>query len=38
MYKYLPVLDSEQISQLRNVAIGVLDISAFSDKEILVLQ
>ena len=38
LYKYLAVLDGEQISKLRKIAIGVLDMSAFSEKEIRSLE
>jgi hypothetical protein len=38
LYKYLPVLDAEQIRKLRKIAIGMLDISAFSSEEIHVLE
>jgi hypothetical protein len=38
LYKYLPVLDEEQIRKLRKIAIGILDLSAFSNEEIHVLE
>lgn len=38
LYKYLPVLDEEQIRKLRKIAIGILDLSAFSIEEIRVLE
>ncbi|MBA4167593.1 MAG: hypothetical protein H0X41_08645 [Chitinophagaceae bacterium] len=38
MYQYLPVLDGEQIFRLRNVAIGVLDMSVFSEEELHALK
>jgi hypothetical protein len=38
LYKYLPVLDEEQILKLRQIAVGILDISAFSHEEIHVLE
>jgi hypothetical protein len=38
LYKYLPVLNEEQIRKLRKIAIGILDVSAFSDEEIHVLE
>ena len=38
LYQYLPVLDESQIFKLRNVAIGVLDLIAFSDEEMHVLE
>jgi hypothetical protein len=38
LYKYLPVLDEEQIRKLRKIAIGILDLSAFSTEEIHVLE
>jgi hypothetical protein len=38
MYQYLPVLDDEQIFKLRNVAIGILDMTAFSEEEMLTLE
>ena len=38
LYKYLPVLNEEQISKLRKIAIGVLDLSAFSEDELGVLE
>lgn len=37
-YQYLPVLDAEQIRKLRKIAIGILDISAFSEEEISLLD
>lgn len=37
-YRFLPVMDAEQIRKLRRIAIGVLTISAFSDEEIAVLE
>lgn len=37
-YKYLPVLTAEQISKLGQIAIGIKDVSAFSDEEIHVLE
>jgi hypothetical protein len=38
LYKYLPVLDEEQIRKLRKIAIGILDLSAFSNEEIRTLE
>jgi hypothetical protein len=38
LYKYLPVLDEDQILKLRQIAVGILDISAFSLEEIHVLE
>jgi hypothetical protein len=38
LYEYLPVMDGEQIWKLRKIAIGVLDMSAFSEEEIHVLE
>jgi hypothetical protein len=38
LYKYLPVLDEEQIRKLRKIAIGILDLSAFSNEEIRNLE
>ena len=32
-YRYLPVLTAQQIVKLRNVAIGLLQIDAFSEEE-----
>ena len=38
LYKYLPVLDNDQVWKLRKIAIGVLNISAFTREEIEVLE
>jgi hypothetical protein len=38
LYKYLPVLDEEQIRKLRKIAVGILDLSAFSNEEIRNLE
>lgn len=38
LYKYLSVLNADQILKLRQIAIGVLDISAFTESEIYVLE
>lgn len=38
LYKYLPVLNGDQILKLRRIAIGVLDLSVFSKEEIRVLE
>jgi hypothetical protein len=38
LYKFLPVLDEEQILKLRQIAVGILDISAFTHEEIHVLE
>lgn len=37
-YQYLLVLDAEQIKKLRKIAIGILDISAFNEEEIRMLD
>lgn len=37
-YRFLPVLTEEQIVKLRDIAIGVKRISAFSDEEIVELE
>lgn len=34
LYAYLQVLSEEQIVKLRNVAVGILEMSAFSKEEI----
>ncbi|HTE09081.1 MAG TPA: hypothetical protein VK628_09940 [Flavitalea sp.] len=33
LYQYLPVLSGEQIMKLRKIAIGILDISSFTEDE-----
>ncbi len=33
LYQYLPVLSVEQIMKLRKIAIGILDISSFTEDE-----
>jgi hypothetical protein len=38
LYKYLPVLSAEQITKLRNIAVGILTLGAFSAEEINVLE
>lgn len=38
LYKYLPVLNSDQILKLRKIAIGILDLSVFSKEEITLLE
>ena len=38
LYKYLPVLDGQQIWKLRKIATGILDISAFTEEEIMLLE
>lgn len=37
-YRFLPVMDGDQIAKLRRIAIGVLSISSFSDEEVAVLE
>jgi hypothetical protein len=37
-YRFLPVMDGEQIWKLRRIATGILDITAFSQEEIAVLE
>jgi hypothetical protein len=38
LYKYLSVLDNDQVWKLRKIAIGILNMSAFSPEEIDVLE
>ena len=37
-YKYISVLTEEQIAKLRRIAIGIWDMSAFTDDEIQLLE
>ncbi len=38
LYKYLTVLTEQQITKLRNIAIGLSDIQSFSPQEIELLE
>lgn len=38
LYKFLLVLSEEQIVKLRKIAIGILELSAFSREEIQLLE
>jgi hypothetical protein len=38
LYKFLPVLNEEQITKLRKIALGILDFSAFTNEEISSLE
>jgi hypothetical protein len=38
LYKYLRVLDEVQITKLRKIATGILDMSVFSPEEIRLLE
>jgi hypothetical protein len=38
LYKFLLVLSEEQITKLRKIAVGMLELSAFSKEEIQMLE
>lgn len=38
LYEFLPVLNEEQITKLRKIALGILDFSAFTNEEISSLE